>query len=135
MSRARKSLQSFGSAANPATTHASVPCLQAHLAERGPGREHSSSNPIQSETHVREARHREAASDFNAALAEYRQYLQRAAEAAEMRAAAEAAGPSTGGPEGGAPSDQGDLRLKPGETLRLPAVKVHGALSKLPSVV
>ena len=74
---------------------------------------------------MRKARHREAASDFNAALAEYRQYLQRAAEAAEMRAAAEAAGPSEGGPEGGGPSDQGGFRLKPGETLRLPAVKVH----------
>ena len=75
---------------------------------------------------VRKVRHREAASDFNAALAEYRQYLQRAAEAAEMCAAAEAAGPSVGGPEGGGPSDQGSFRLKPGETLRLPAVKVPG---------
>ena len=72
------------------------------------------------------ARHREAASDFNAALAEYRRYLQRAAEAAGMRAAAEAAGPPTEGPAGGGPSDQGSFRLKPGETLRLPAVKVHG---------
>ena len=75
--------------------------------------------------HVR-FRDGEAASDFNAALAEYRRYLQRAAEAAEMRAAAEAAGPPPEGPAGGGPSDQGSFRLKPGEMLRLPAVKVHG---------
>lgn len=75
---------------------------------------------------MRKVRHREAASDFNAALAEYRQYLQRAAEAAEMRAAAEVAGTSSDGPEGGGPLDQGSFQLKPGETLRLPAVKVPG---------
>ena len=74
-------------------------------------------------------RHREAASDFNAALAEYRQYLQRAAAAAAMRAAAEAAGPPAGGPEAGVSSDQSSFRLKPGETLRLPAVKVNGRSS------
>lgn len=71
-------------------------------------------------------RHREAASDFTAALAEYRQYLQRAAEAAAMHAAAEASKPPAAGVEGGGPSDQGVFRLKPGETLRLPAVKVPG---------
>ena len=48
-----------------------------------------------------------------------------------MRAAAEAAGPPGGGPEGVGPSDVGSFRLKPGETLRLPAVKVSGRLSSL----
>ncbi|KAK9841047.1 hypothetical protein WJX81_007611 [Elliptochloris bilobata] len=70
-------------------------------------------------------RHREAASDFNAALAEYRQYLQRAAAAAKMRAAAEAAGPPGGSVADapGNPSGPGSYSLKLGETLKLPAVK------------
>ena len=84
--------------------------------------------PCSSPIPVRKVRHREAASDFNAALAEYRQYLLRATEAAEMRAAAEAAETASEGPEGGAPSDQGSFRLEPGETLRLPTVKVPRAL-------
>ncbi len=79
-------------------------------------------------------RHREAASDFNAALAEYRQYLLRAAAAAEMRAAAEAAGPgpdAAGAAAAGGPGASSSYSLKPGETLLLRAVKVETA--NLPS--
>jgi len=79
---------------------------------------------------ARRRRRREAASDFNAALAEYRQYLLRAAAAAEMRAAAEAAGSgpgAAGAAAAGGPGAGSSYSLKPGETLMLRAVKVGTA--------